>query len=218
MKAIRKRTRGTRDPELTRQALIGAATVRFAERGYDGASLDDIARAARVNKAMISYHFGGKLGLYRAILEATFAPAAERMAELREAPGPAAERLRDYVATFALLAAGRPEFPAMLLREVLSGGRRLDDRFVRHITVIFRTVQDIVEQGVREGAFRRVDPLLTHLSVVGALCFFFASGPMRERVLRQARIPAPRPDAETFVRNLQDIIARGLSAAPAQGS
>lgn len=55
--------------EDTRERLIEAATTLFAQRGFDGTSVKELADAAGVNVSLISYHFGGKENLYRACLE-----------------------------------------------------------------------------------------------------------------------------------------------------
>jgi AcrR family transcriptional regulator len=59
----------TRPSKITRQKIIRAAARIFAESGYDGASIRSIVVKADVNQAAISYHFGGKDGLYRAVLQ-----------------------------------------------------------------------------------------------------------------------------------------------------
>ena len=59
----------TPSSDATRRALIDAATSVFAEQGYDGGSVRQITRRADANQAAITYHFGGKEGLYRAVLE-----------------------------------------------------------------------------------------------------------------------------------------------------
>ena len=58
-----------RDPERTRAALLDAALVEFAAHGRAGARTSAIAARAGVNKQMISHHFGGKDGLYEALVE-----------------------------------------------------------------------------------------------------------------------------------------------------
>ena len=58
----------TRPSELTRHALIDAAMTIFAEKGYDGGSVRLITQKAKANQAAITYHFGGKDGLYREVL------------------------------------------------------------------------------------------------------------------------------------------------------
>ena len=58
----------TRSAEATRQALLNAAIAVFADRGYEGASVRTITTRAKVNQGAITYHFGGKDGLYREVL------------------------------------------------------------------------------------------------------------------------------------------------------
>src|SRR5262249_61325981 len=65
------------DPEA-RAKIAAAAEELFAERGFDGAAIRDIARKAGVNGAMIHYYFGNKEGLYHAMLEG----AASRIGSL----------------------------------------------------------------------------------------------------------------------------------------
>lgn len=55
--------------DLTRDALLSAATVEFARDGFAAASTRAIADAAKTNQALIGYHFGGKEGLYIAVFE-----------------------------------------------------------------------------------------------------------------------------------------------------
>ena len=60
----------SRATETTRAALIKAATSVFAEHGYDGGSVRLITQRAMANQAAVNYHFGGKEGLYREVLNA----------------------------------------------------------------------------------------------------------------------------------------------------
>lgn len=62
----------TRAAERTRSALVEAAIAVFAENGFAGGSVRDITRKAQANQGAINYHFGGKEGLYREVLRATF--------------------------------------------------------------------------------------------------------------------------------------------------
>ncbi|MFD2078085.1 DNA-binding transcriptional regulator, AcrR family [Actinopolymorpha cephalotaxi] len=57
-----------RDPERTRERILDAALAEFAAKGYAGARVNEIADRAGVNKQLISYYFGGKAGLYDALL------------------------------------------------------------------------------------------------------------------------------------------------------
>lgn len=59
----------SRPADATRADLVEAAIEAFAAKGFEGASVREIARAAGANLAAISYHFGGKEGLYREVLK-----------------------------------------------------------------------------------------------------------------------------------------------------
>src|SRR5439155_1619658 len=77
---------------------------------------------------------------------------------------------------------------------------------------ILGAVQRIVARGVSDGDFRPVDPLLTHLSLVGSLVFFFATARFRERVLAKRRPAIKPPDAAAYVKHIQDLLTHGLEA------
>jgi AcrR family transcriptional regulator len=187
-----------RDAARTRDALIAAGTALFAERGYDGVPVATIAAKARVNKAMINYHFGGKRNLYLAIVSATFSEIVSRVEAL------AASTRRS------------PYFCTMMLREVLSGGKHLELAALAKPARVLGAVQRIVERGVREGTLRPVDPVLTHLSLVGSLVFFFATASFRARLLASRRprgLTLPSPAA--YVHHLQQMITHGLATGAA---
>jgi TetR/AcrR family transcriptional regulator len=208
-----------RDAVATREALLAAGAELFAERGYDGVPVAAIAARARVNKAMISYHFGGKRNLYLAIVTATFGEIVAGVERLAASAKPAPEVLRELVALVGEMATRRhPHFCAMMLREVVAGGKHLDPVVIDQPARILGAVQRIVARGVREGDLRPVDPLLTHLSLVGSLVFFFGTTRFRERVLTTRRPAIRPPDAAAYVKHIQDLLSHGLAAERAGAS
>jgi AcrR family transcriptional regulator len=75
---------GARNAELTKEKILNAAERLFSERGIDGVSLREIASAAGVQLALISYYFRTKEGLYRAVFRRRIDPiSAERTSRLR---------------------------------------------------------------------------------------------------------------------------------------
>ena len=60
------------NPEGTRRNIIEVATAEFANKGFSGGRVDDIAARTKTSKRMIYYYFGGKEGLYIAVLEAAY--------------------------------------------------------------------------------------------------------------------------------------------------
>ena len=198
-----------RDPEATRQALLRAGAELFSERGFDGVPIEEVANRAGVNKALISYHFRGKRGLYVAILESAFAAMSERLKAIEADAPDARQALHAYVRAFDQVTRERPGFPTLFLREVLSTG--IEPAVLPHLLEIIGVSRRLAERGTREGLFRRVDPLLMHFGLVGSLVFFFATEPARRRAAAQGRVPFPMPDSSAFLGYLEDLTLRGLA-------
>lgn len=209
MTTSEKSKKSDRGAESTRDALMNAATELFAARGFDGTKVDQIADTAGANKALISYHFGGKQGLYNEILADSFTEAGRRFRAIEESDAPADERLREFIQTFADLATVRPALPTMVLREVLSGGLHVDDQLLPQFLALFRVVQGIVDQGIEDGTFLAVNPYLTHINLLGSLVFFFAFRPLGSRV-GAGRLPTSVPEVREFVKHLQSTMTRAL--------
>src|SRR5262249_59543437 len=85
-------------PKATRKPLVNAAATLFAARGFDGVTVAEVARQARANKALINYHFGGKLQLYRTIVREMFAELLGRVEPLRTDARPPDQVLREFIA------------------------------------------------------------------------------------------------------------------------
>jgi TetR/AcrR family transcriptional regulator len=203
------REREKRDPEATRQALMRAGSELFSERGFDGVPIEDLAAHAGVNKALVSYHFGGKRGLYVAILQSAFASMAERLKEIEASAPSAREALHGYVRAFEQMTRERLDFPTLFLREVLSTG--IEPAVLPHVLEIIGVSRRLAERGAREGLFRRVDPVLLHFGLVGSLVFFFATEPARRRAVAEGHVPFAMPGRQAFVRYLEELTLRGLA-------
>jgi AcrR family transcriptional regulator len=169
-----------------------------------------------VNKAMVSYHFGGKLGLYRAI----FRQFLERgVAALAAPPGDArtaVERLRAFIAAWGTFAVEEPAFPILVSRETLAAGRHLGDAELPRFLAVFGAVRELFKLGESDGTLHTDEPLMTHLALIGSLIFFYATAPFREMVFRRLKPPVAKPGLAEYVTFLQDLYTRALAPAAAK--
>src|SRR5438045_9781997 len=104
-----------RPSRVSPDRILAAAADEFAARGFAGARVDRIARRARVNKAMLYYHFHSKQALYHQLLRDIFAAAAARLEAIARGPGSAPERIERAIAALAGFTGVRGPFPALLL-------------------------------------------------------------------------------------------------------
>jgi AcrR family transcriptional regulator len=165
----------------TRDAVFSAAAPLFSARGFDGVSVDDIARDAGVNKAMIYYHFADKVALYRAVVGEGLQAMGETVAEIVGSAHGAPAKLDIFIDAFVRMTEIRPWMPAIMLREMAEGAPHLDLDTLSHMRAIVFGFGAILKQGQAAGVFRDVNPILAYVSVIAPITLNAA----RERVAQQ---------------------------------
>src|ERR1051325_11496660 len=88
-----------RSSEASHTAIFKAAAEEFSERGFEAGGVDRIAAKARVNKAMLYYHFGSKRALYIEVLRDMFRAVSGKARGIADGPGAAPEKLQRWLAT-----------------------------------------------------------------------------------------------------------------------
>lgn len=169
-----------RDAERTRQAILRAATVEFAEHGLAGARVDRIAQESGANKRMIYYYFRSKDDLYLAVLEAAYTAMRESEGTLKLdhlEPVAALRKLVEFKFDFWV---ENPPLISLLNGENMMGAQHLQ-RSTRlkemHISLV-RTIGGLLDSGVATGLIRPgIDPLQLYISISGLSYFFLSNGP-----------------------------------------
>jgi AcrR family transcriptional regulator len=108
------------------QRLLQVAEELFAAQGFSGTSVREIAVAAGVNPALVSYYFGSKLGLMKAVFDQALQPLAAAIAELAEGPKAGPEQLIDVMFS---VSEDHPALLPLMAREVLLPGGSLQEDF-----------------------------------------------------------------------------------------
>jgi AcrR family transcriptional regulator len=204
--------RKTRPPAPgTRDRILAAAMEEFAARGFDGAKVDRIAQHARLNKAMLYYHFHNKAALFLEILRGQFGAVADAVESVRSAGGSPEHQLLSFTETIARQALARPHFPHMWLREIADGGRHVDASVIAEFRRVLATLGAILADGQRTGVFVKADPFIVQISIVAPLMFFAASAPLRERAGKLIPPKPPAPSLEDVIQHVQASVLSVLS-------
>src|ERR1700740_388358 len=106
-------------PEESRTAILQAAIREFAREGEAGARTDAIARAAKVNKALLYYYFKDKNALYGAALETVFAGLTARIGRVLALDLPPREKIPQFVGAHFDFIASHHAYPRMVQREMM---------------------------------------------------------------------------------------------------
>ena len=190
---------------VSRDKVFAAAAAEFAARGYAGASVDRIARAARLNKAMIYYHFTSKAALYREILRDMFGAVGVRVAAVAASDASPEDKVRAYIAAIAREAEARPHFPPIWLREIAEGAAHVDAVTLGYVREVLGALGAIIGEGVRAGRFQPAHPLLVQGGIIAPLMFFLATAPLRRKIARAGVEGIPAISRDTVVAHIQRL-------------
>ena len=165
----------------TSRRILKAAADVFSEVGFDGARVDQIAKLAGVNKAMIYYHIGDKEALYARVIHDVFGYVADQVIRNINTAKSPRDKLKTYIRTLAELVDQNPELPAIMLREQASGGKNLPEMVVEDLGRMVGIITEILDEGTRSGVFIETAPFIVHLMIVGAIVLFKMSDPIRSK-------------------------------------
>jgi TetR/AcrR family transcriptional regulator len=174
-------------PEESRAAILKAAAREFAEHGIAGARTDEIAREARVNKALLYYYFKDKETLHGAVLNEAFAGLRDAVFRVLDSGLPPRQKIIAYVEAYFDFLVGHAMYPRLMQREMMRAregqSQHIDKIIKSYIQPIFARVSEVIRKGIAEGEFRRVDPAQFVPSIVAMIVFYFSSAPVMQKII-----------------------------------
>jgi AcrR family transcriptional regulator len=174
-----------------RERLIAAAQEVFAERGYEGATVRDICRAARANIAAVNYYFGDKEKLYIEAVKHAHTCAARMESFLVPPPGaPPVEKLRVFVREMVtrMHVPASPSAMKLVMREMADPGK------AAHVVVteFIQPAAFALREILRELCPHLDEPhlLMTGFSVIGQCLYYRQNRPVSELIFGKAAMDA----------------------------
>ena len=133
-------------------AVLAVAARTFTERGYDGTSMEDLARELGITKSAIYYHVSGKEELLRLATDRALDGLAAAVAEAERMPGRAVDRLEHLVRRSVEVLVEELPFVTLLLR--VRGNTETERRAIARRRAIDRAVSRLVAEAERDGDIR----------------------------------------------------------------
>lgn len=171
------RARRTNDAERTRANILDIAFQEFAEKGFTGARIDEIADRTHTSKNMIYYYFGSKEKLYRQVLENSYRDIRRVEHGLHLPDLPVLEALRELVGSTFDFHIANPDFVRLVMVENIAQGVHIRDMpsLKALNTGAIDICKDICKRGVKEGVIRKdIVPTALHMTI-SSLCFYNVS-------------------------------------------
>jgi TetR/AcrR family transcriptional regulator len=188
-----------------RENIIASATPLFAAKGLNGVSVRDLTRAAEVNLSMISYYFGGKEGLYAAVLNEQFAVLG-KIEEIELLEIDTLQKFELYVRATVSRYRKSPYLLRFYTSELTNPTASFETIVKPAIKRVVQVLLDTFTDGLTHEMFRAgLDPADTVLALAGMINFYFLLEPATADLVDRA----PERD-EKLIRHIMDIFTRGV--------
>jgi TetR/AcrR family fatty acid metabolism transcriptional regulator len=159
----------TRDKEATRQRLLDAAELVFAEKGYHGAGVDDIIRASDSSKGGFYFHFPNKQAIFLALVDALTPKLAASIDRAIAAESDPVAQLDAALRTVLDLFARHRRLSKILLVEAVGLGHGFDEKLMRTRGEFARMIQGYLDRAVAAGAIAPQDTVTISWAWFGAI-------------------------------------------------
>jgi AcrR family transcriptional regulator len=202
-----------RDESIRR--ILEAAMSVFAEEGYSGARVDEIARRSGLNKAMIYYRIGDKLALYTEVIHNLFGEIGSVIRGNIPDDATPEEKLKMYIRGLTRSIADHPYLPGIMMRELASGGGNISERVAADFAGILSIPASIISEGVRKGVFIKTNPVILHMMIIGFMMFFKTTEPVRKRYCAMLPEEARGLNEKSItdgMKEIERIVLRSLKA------
>jgi len=195
------------NPE-TAGRILEAAENYFAAHGLAGTRTEEIASAARVNKAMLFYYFKNKRHLHRAVLENLFRQFRSSVYALREKTDSPRRRLLALAAGYFDFLAAHPNYPRLVQREAMEASGNFKWIVGEYLDPFHSEVVRTIRDGIAAREIRNIDPEHTAFSILGMTTSYFAAAPILSRMAGRDLL-APKAIAARRTA-LLDFLEHGL--------
>ena len=195
--------------ERTRGSILVAAELLFAERGFAGARLEDIAARVGIRRASLLYYFRDKLELYDAVLAGLLGALHARIATALRAGGGLGSRIERAVSAWVDFVGERPALARIVLREAAGATVERPPAILRHLASFHALGREVLA-ATRDDPLARsapIDPVHFTSAIAGATIFFVAAMPVLApetgiNPLAPAQLAAHRAEVLRIARRL----------------
>lgn len=171
------------DTSTEQKILIAAKTV-FVKKGFDGARMEDIAKEAEINKALLHYYFRSKEKLFEQIFDTFAASILPNITVVMESEGSIYDKIEAFVHNYIEFFLQNPDLPLFVLTEI----NRNPDRIFTMLnkTQTFPKMQQFVGQLMLEvqlGKVKPINPVHFFMNIISMCIFPFVGKPMIKNMI-----------------------------------
>ncbi len=198
--------------EDTKEIILQTALELFAKKGFDACSMNDVAAAAKVNKATIYYYFSSKEKIYHAVLAHILENFYARLLKAVSKEETAQKKLMAYIYAFGENFKDTQKIAPLMLRELASSGENLSDDVRKILFNNITLLSDIIESGYHSGVFRRQEIFPLYLMIVGTMNMYTATNKFRKKVPAETTLSGFNLDSKALADYILAIVRQGIDS------
>jgi AcrR family transcriptional regulator len=168
---------GSEAAPSTRDQILDEALKCFAEKGYEGTSLNDIAAGVGIRRPSLLHHFASKEALYGDVFERLLSDWIERLDEAVDVQATGWDKAELVLRACLDLFAETPDYVRIMRREALDGGVHLGIDLSGVIRPFFDNAVTYLESQMDAGVFTRLDARHLLITGYGAILTYFSDSP-----------------------------------------
>ena len=161
----------------TRDLILDEAVRCFAERGYEGTSLNDIAAGVGIRRPSLLHHFSSKETLYGELFERILSDWLERVNIAVALDATGWDKVELVLRAGFALFEDNPDYVRLMRREALDGGAHLGIDLASVLRPLFDAAADYLREQMEAGVLRQLDPRHLLITGYGAILTYFSDAP-----------------------------------------
>ena len=191
----------------SREKILFVAGKLFAEKGFYGVGIREITAAAEVNSSAISYYFGGKYGLYCAVIENVASMLTSVFDKKDTQKLLPCETIRLYVETVQKLHCRYPYFVRLLYHELLMPTDVMNNFATEKLLPVVDILRCALKRGKDSGLFLvDLDIDKAIIMLAGAINFYYLARPIHQSIIKQDEV-----FADTYIDTVLTVFLQGIS-------
>lgn len=154
---------------ISRDQILESAAQVFCQKGYNGASMADIAEAVGLQKATLYHHFGSKQEILAELLDRAMAIVSGNMAQVLQMVSPPDEKLKTAMRTYLQVLCEQPELSSVLLLEYRALEKEQYKKHIHNRDKFEKMWRDLIKEGIDSGQLHSESVSMTVWALIGVM-------------------------------------------------
>jgi AcrR family transcriptional regulator len=206
----------TEQERSTEELIFDAAQKIFIEKGFNGARMEEIAREASINKALLHYYYRTKEKLFKAIFDRVFKSFMPQILTFFDSDSPLFNKIEKFVGTYIDFIMKNPFIPNFIMSEINRNPDNIAEMLGSATGIfkndIFGKFSEIIKKEVEKGTIRPIEPEQLIVNILGLCIFPFVARPIIQGVVFKGDRKAYQLFLESRKKEVAEFVIHSIKA------